>query len=113
MALKRIILELGTGNDLHGGDYTKAALRAVQDALHHSSLAFIRTRGLDIRAMQVEVTIGVQQPDKVDVEAVRKSLPYGVVTAKAVKGGLDVPGEDNHDMAVIASAAIAVRFDLP
>ena len=33
MALKRVILELGTGNDLHGGDYTKAALRAVQDAL--------------------------------------------------------------------------------
>ncbi|MFM7692405.1 MAG: Lin0512 family protein, partial [Alphaproteobacteria bacterium] len=47
MALKRIILEMGSGNDLHGGDYTKAALRAVQDALHHSSLAFIRTLGLD------------------------------------------------------------------
>ena len=29
MALKRIILEMGTGNDLHGGDYTKAALRAA------------------------------------------------------------------------------------
>lgn len=113
MALKRIILEMGTGNDLHGGDYTKAALRAVQDALHHSSLAFIRSLGLDIRAMQVEVTIGVQQPAEVDVEVVRKSLPYGVVTVKAVKGGLDVPAEDSHDMAVIASAAIAVRFDLP
>ena len=113
MASKRIILELGTGNDLHGGDYTKAALRAVQDALHHSSLAFIRTLGLDIKTMKVEVTIGVQQPDKVDVEAVRTSLPYGVITAKVVKGGLDVPGEDRHDMAVIASAAIAVRFALP
>ena len=33
---KRIILEMGSGNDLHGGDYTKAAVRAVQDALHHS-----------------------------------------------------------------------------
>ena len=113
MAMKRIILEMGTGNDLHGGDYTKAALRAVQDALHHSSLAFIRTLGLDIRTMQVEVTIGVQQPERVDIEAVRKSLPYGIVTAKAVKGGLDVPQEENHDLAVIASAAIAVRFDLP
>ena len=29
MPAKRVILELGTGNDLHGGDYTKAALRAV------------------------------------------------------------------------------------
>ena len=113
MTAKRVILELGTGNDLHGGDYTKAALRAVQDALHHSSLAFIRTLGLDIRTMQVEVTIGVQRPDLVDLEAVRKSLPYGVVTAKAVQGGLDVPEEDRHDRAVIAAAAIAVRFDLP
>ena len=29
MTLKRVILEMGTGNDLHGSDYTKAALRAV------------------------------------------------------------------------------------
>ena len=29
MSLQRIILELGAGNDLHGGDYTKAANRAV------------------------------------------------------------------------------------
>ncbi|MBM3589448.1 MAG: hypothetical protein FJX33_17020 [Alphaproteobacteria bacterium] len=113
MALKRIILEMGSGNDLHGGDYTKAALRAVQDALHHSSLSFIRTLRLDIKTMQVEVTIGVQQPDKVDIEAVRKSLPYGVVRARAVTGGLDVPEEGRHDKAVIASAAIAVHFDLP
>jgi uncharacterized protein (TIGR02058 family) len=75
MALKRVILELGTGNDLHGGDYTKAALRAVQDALHHSSLSLVRSLGLDSKAMQVEVTIGVQKPEKVDAEAVKASLP--------------------------------------
>jgi uncharacterized protein (TIGR02058 family) len=113
MPMKRVILELGTGNDLHGEDYTKAALRAVQDALHHSSLSVVRTMGLDINAMQVEVTIGVQQPDKVDAAAVKASLPRGKVTVKVVKGGLNVPAEDGHDMAVIASAAIAARFDLP
>jgi uncharacterized protein (TIGR02058 family) len=47
MPLKRVILEMGTGNDLHGGDYTKAALRALQDALHHSSLSLVRSLGLD------------------------------------------------------------------
>ena len=51
MTLKRVILEMGTGNDLHGADYTKAALRAVQDALHHSSLSVIRTLGLDARSI--------------------------------------------------------------
>jgi uncharacterized protein (TIGR02058 family) len=113
MALKRIILEMGSGNDLHGGDYTKAALRAVQDALHHSSLGVVRSLGLDSGKMQVEVTIGVQKPEAVNAEAIKASLPRGQVTVKVVKGGLDVPAEDAHDAAVVASAAIAVRFDLP
>jgi uncharacterized protein (TIGR02058 family) len=113
MAARRVILEMGTGNDLHGGDYTKAAIRAVQDAIHHSSLSMIRSLGVDSRKMQVEVTIGVQQPGKVDTEAVRATLPHGLVTVKAVKGGLDVPDDERGDIAVIASAAVAVRLDLP
>jgi len=70
MARKRVILELGTGNDLHGGDYTKAAVRAVQDALHHSSLSMIRSLGIDpTTQMFVDVTVGVQQPGKGPVHA--------------------------------------------
>lgn len=114
MALKRVILEMGTGNDLHGGDYTKAALRAVQDAIHHSSLSMIRTLGIDSKTqMIVDVTIGVQQPDKVDAEKVRASLPHGKASVKVVKGGLDVPDDSFGDVAVIASAAVEVRLDLP
>jgi uncharacterized protein (TIGR02058 family) len=62
MAIQRLILELGTGNDLHGGNYTKAALRAVQDCLHHSSLSFLGSLNIKPSAMLVEVTIGVQRP---------------------------------------------------
>lgn len=114
MPRKRVILELGSGNDLHGGDYTKAALRAVQDALHHSSLSMIRSLGIDPRTqMFVEVTVGVQQPDKVDAEAVRASLPHGIVTVNAVKGGLDVIDRERGDNAVIANVAVAVRLELP
>ncbi len=113
MPLKRVILEMGAGNDLHGGDYTKAALRAVQDALHHSSLSLIRSFDLDPRATQVEVAIGVQQPDKVNAARVKESLPLGQVTVKVVKGGLDLPSQDGHDQVVIASAAIAVRIEAP
>ncbi len=103
---------MGAGNDLHGGDYTKAALRAVQDAIHHSSLGMIRSLEVEPSRMHVEVTIGVQQPERVDREAVRASLPHGTVTVSVVKGGLDVPDEDGHDPAVIASAAVVVRLDL-
>jgi len=105
----RVILEMGTGNDLHGGNYTKAALRAVQDALHHSSLSFIKTLNVPRDQIDVEVTIGVQAPERVDLEVVKASLPVGNVTVTAVKGGLDVPDPDHNDPAVIASAAIAVR----
>ena len=112
MTLKRIITEFGTGNDLHGGDYTKAAVRAVEDAVHHSSLSLIRSLGVDARTMQVEVTIGVQRPDRVDAEAVKTALPHGQVTVKLVRGGLDVPDEAVGDVAIIASAAVTVRLDL-
>ena len=107
---KRVILEMGSGNDLHGGDYTKAAVRAVEDAIHHSSLTFIRTLGVDPQTMQIEVTIGVQQPDKVDAAVVKTALPHGQVTVNVIKGGLDVPDEEAGDVAVIASAAVAVRL---
>ena len=113
MALKRMVLEIGMGNDLHGGDYTKAAIRAVQDAVHHSSLTFVRSLGVDRNAVRVEVSIGVQQPEKVDREAVKRTLPMGEVSVDVVKGGLDVPDREANDLAVIATAAVVVRLDLP
>ncbi len=74
----------------------------------------IRTLGLDPASdMFVDVTIGVQQLDKVDRAAVQAALPYGTVTVDVVKGGLNVPDEVRNDVAVIASAAIAVRLNLP
>lgn len=106
----RAILEMGSGNDLHGKDYTKAALRAVQDALHHSSLTFIRTLKIDPADIQVEVTIGTQKPEEVDTDKVAASLPVGKVSVTSVRGGLDVPDNQNNDTAVIASAMVSVRL---
>ena len=108
--LKRIILEMGTGNDLHGQDYTKAAKRAVQDALHHSSLALFKNLGIDPNEMQIELTLAAQDPNQIDVQAVAGTLPYGTVTAKAVKGGLNVPDPVHGDVAVIVNAGVLVRL---
>lgn len=112
MTAKRIFLEIGTGNDLHGRSYTKAAVRAVQDAIHHSSLTLLRTFNFDPSSMEVDVTVGVQEPEKVDHSAVKAALPHGKVSIKVVRGGLDIPEEGMNDQTVIASAAIAVRLDL-
>lgn len=113
MSLKRIILEMGTGNDLYGEDYTKAAVRAVQDALHHSSLTLFRTVGVDRDAMVVEVTIGVQKPELIDINEVARQIPYGTVTVVQVMGGLDLHDTDNDTVSVVATAAVAASLDLP
>ncbi|WP_418317077.1 Lin0512 family protein [Piscinibacter sakaiensis] len=103
---KRIILEMGSGNDLYGGDYTKAAIRAVHDALHHSSIGLFQSLGYDHREMRVQVTIGVQQPDQVDTAAVAAELPRGRAEVKAVFGGLDVVDTAQQTTHVIATAAV-------
>lgn len=113
MTRQRIILEMGTGNDLYGEDYTKAAIRAVQDALHHSSITLFRSLDLDREAMEVEVTVGVQQPEAVDCERVAAELPHGQVSVKATLGGLNVVDEDNGTVSVIATVGIAAHYDIP
>ena len=62
--------------------------------------------------MQVTVTIGVQEPNQVDADAVKATLPHGQVTVHVVKGGLDVPDAEVNDLTVIASAAVAVHIDV-
>lgn len=106
MAEKRVILEMGSGNDLYGQDYTKAACRAVQDALHHSSILLFRSLGIDHRQMRVHVTIGVQRPDRVDTAVVAAELPRGYAEVVAVRGGLDVHDAELGITHVLASAAI-------
>jgi uncharacterized protein (TIGR02058 family) len=106
MSEKRIILEMGTGNDLYGRDYTKAARRAVQDALHHSSITLFSKLGVDHSEMRVQVTIGVQDPDAVDCAAVQADLPRGRAEVRAVKGGLDVEDTEAGTCHVIATAAV-------
>ena len=42
---KRVALELGQGTSLRSGDYTRAAVRAVKDALWHNSLTMAQAFG--------------------------------------------------------------------
>lgn len=106
MTEKRIIMEMGAGNDLYGMDYTKAACRAVHDALHHSSIVLFKTLGYDHRDMRVQVTIGVQDPDKVDLARVAAELPRGRAEVCAVPGGLNVHDPEQDITHVIATAAV-------
>lgn len=113
MPLKRLIVEMGTGNDLYGEDYTKAAVRAVQDALHHSSLTLFKSLNIDPHSMVVDVKIGVEAPDSVDIAVIAKQIPFGTVSVRVVPGGLYLPDPDNGITTVVATAAVIASIDVP
>jgi uncharacterized protein (TIGR02058 family) len=103
------VLEFGMGVDLHGEDSTKAACRAVFDALRHSSLPLlqdIRGRGGE---MVVDVTVAVPNAGSVDLDVVKRECPHGDVSVKAIEGGLRVPDRDT----LIACASIMVSGRYP
>ena len=113
MALKRVALEIGMGTDIRGADMTKAAVRALKDALWHNSLSVANALGQPTDAMQVEVTIGVPRPEQVDKAQVLAVLPHGTGTVTVVEGGLQIPNDAGTDSTVIAHAAAVVRLELP
>jgi uncharacterized protein (TIGR02058 family) len=97
------------GVDVLGADPTRAASRAVFDALHHSSLPLLQVVESRGGTMYVEVTVAVPNPDAVDVDVVKRELPHGVVEVRAVAGGMRSP----HGEALIACATVLVSVDLP
>jgi len=113
MPLKRMVLQIGMGTDIRGADYTKAAVRALRDALWHNSLSVADALGQHVDAMQVEVTIGVPHPEQVDKAAVLAILPHGTGTVTVVEGGLEIPNDAGTNSTVIANAAAIVRLNLP
>jgi uncharacterized protein (TIGR02058 family) len=112
MAFKRMVLQIGMGTDIRGTDYTKAAVRALRDALWHNGLSVATAVGLPVDAMQVEIIIGVPHPDRVDKDAVLAVLPHGTGMVRVVEGGLEISNDAGSNATVIANAAALVRLDI-
>lgn len=113
MALKRMVLQIGMGTDIRGADPTKAAVRALRDALWHNGLSVANALGLPADAMRTEVTIGVVRPELVDKAAVLAVLPHGTGDVHVVEGGLEIPNDTGTGTTLLAHAAAVVYLDLP
>src|SRR5258708_19823088 len=108
MALKRMVLQIGMGTDIRGADYTKAAVRALRDALWHNSLSVANALGQPTDAMQVEVTIGVPRPDLAAKEQVLSVLPHGPGTVNVLEGGLAIANDAATNNTPLATAPAAL-----
>ena len=108
---------------MHGEDETKAAKKAVKDAISHCSMiglgqlfeakSFREMEG----ALLVDVTIAAPNPEKVNGDEVLKELPEGNRRIRIVKGGLRFPPEGIPEEArthgiTIVNAAIVVLIDV-
>lgn len=112
MAKTRVLVEFGMGSSLRREDYTQAALRAIKDALWHNSVNVAELFGFPKEAMIIDAEIGVQQPDRVDTEALKAVFPYGQPNITVKPGGLDIDKPHTEGCTVIANAAIIVSFDM-
>ena len=61
--------------------------------------------------MLVEVTVGVPDPDKVDVQTVAAALLFGDVRVTVVKGGLDDKGMGGAEDITLAAVAVKAWLD--
>jgi uncharacterized protein (TIGR02058 family) len=116
MTLKRFIIEVGMGVDPHGQDHTRAAERAVQDAIQRNCLCGLQeVAGLKNPGdMVVEVLIGCPRPEFVDGEKVLKALPFGQKKIEVRQGGLlgktlfQPELGDKTDEMIVANAIVTV-----
>jgi uncharacterized protein (TIGR02058 family) len=119
MPHKRYVVELGYGADLHGGDATKAARRAVKDAVSRSCLCgLFEIVGMnDPDFMHVKVKIGCPKPEDVDEKEVLGVIPFGSRELEVVYGGLmtrglEVPALGPGDNILVAVASLTVCVDM-
>jgi len=117
---KRFIVEIGTGIDIHGENVTKAACRAVKDAVSRSCLCglleILELKNLE--DVQVDIQVAAPNPDQVDLEQVMAEVPIGRKNARAVEGGMTAKGlcvpqfAPDCDQIVVANAAVSVSVNI-
>ncbi|WP_461209099.1 Lin0512 family protein [Desulfocurvus sp. DL9XJH121] len=119
MRTKRFAIELGYGADLHGQDMTKAALRAVRDAVSRVCLCgILEICGRDrFQGVRVHALVAVPEPGAVDREALLEAIPIGEKSLELVRGGLLAPGLEvpcfgpGVSNIVMACAALTVSLE--
>jgi uncharacterized protein (TIGR02058 family) len=113
---KRFVVEIGTGIDIHGENVTKAACRAVKDAVSRSCLCGL-LEILELKNLEdvvVEIQIASPNPEQVDLEKVMAEVPIGRKSARAVEGGMTSQGlcvpqfAPECDQIVVVNAAVTV-----
>jgi uncharacterized protein (TIGR02058 family) len=115
-----LFIQTGFGVDVHGQDVTKASIRAIMNAIHTNSMPGIRDLlpEKDLSNMKVNVKLAVPcDKEKLDIEKVKATIPYGTVTVEIVNGGMTTRSgifleekEDKNDLMYIVNASVETGY---
>lgn len=120
MARTRLLIEIGTGVELHGQDPTRAAAKAVRDAVSRVCFGMGLYETFRLGGHKdsiVSVLVGVPHHEQVNKDEVLKMIPYGEKDIQVVEGGLVAKGHfdpasgDKSDDIYVANAAVTVLVD--
>lgn len=87
---KRYLIEIGIGCDLHGGDNTKACMKAVKDAMSHCCMAGVHDIlgiGHVKGSLSLKVKLSCPKPEEVNVSQITELLAHYETTINLEKGG--------------------------
>ena len=117
---KLLFIQTGFGVDVHGQDVTKAAVRAIFNAIHTNSMPGIRELlpDQDLNNMKVNIKLAVPcDKDQLDIDRVKQEIPYGTVTVEVMDGGMATSSgiflkdkEDKNDLMYIVNASVETGY---
>ena len=112
-----LFIECGFGNDSHGQNATKAAVRACRNAIEFNSIPSVRMLvpgGYDGLKLKVHLAVPAKYQDGLDLDACAAVFPYGNVEFAVQDGGMVAPsgraieslGDRNDDMIVVCCSVM-------
>jgi uncharacterized protein (TIGR02058 family) len=114
---KRLLIEMGMGIDQHGQSPTKAAIKAIKNAIQNVYITGL-IEIFDIKNLEeIEILaeLGVPDPDMVDIKEVKTAFPIqGNINIDVKNGGLKIKAlkieelKDLNDEVIICCAAVSV-----
>lgn len=115
-----LFIQTGFGVDVHGQNITKAAERAVRNAIFTNSMPGIQRLLPDGDLQNMVVNIKLALPcdeEKLDEDTIRAIIPYGTVTIEKMAGGMMTTSgifledkEDKNDLMYIVNASVETGY---